>query len=86
MLKGDIDKAKRASEKLTEKYLSHGYVIDRRLAKEDIGLNIIEASATVWENMWNLHCYYNLMFQENPKLGSIIQSRNFEFTIGTNLS
>lgn len=65
MLKKDKRKARRIGTRLSRQYYSHGYSIDRLEARDSLGLNVLDATATEWETMWQLHKLYAAMIDES---------------------
>lgn len=45
-------------DKLAEGYYSHGYLISRKEAKDDLRLPVTHPSDELWDRMWALHSYY----------------------------
>jgi hypothetical protein len=81
MFKNNAHAAQNAAENLTTNYYSHGFTIDRKLARDEIGLNVVDAPVPLWESMWDLHTHFDLFFEENPRIGAIFQSANAEFHV-----
>lgn len=66
MFKNQPDKIETATKALVEGYFSHGYPIGRREAKEELGLNIIEATGELWNVIWELYSSYDeIMFERD---------------------
>jgi hypothetical protein len=55
---GDEAKIKQIVDKLCDEYKSHGYTISRKEARDDIGLNVIDASDDVEKAMMDLFRFY----------------------------
>lgn len=64
MFKDEPEKAKEIAKKLLEEYKTHGYVIDRKEAREKLQLEIVDAQADQWEAMWQLHNLYDNHLRE----------------------
>lgn len=61
---------KNASEKaikLTTQYFSHGFVIDRNVTKDELGLKVLfsEEDEELWEYIWNLHKIYDMQIKDS---------------------
>ncbi|MFA5196850.1 MAG: peptidase [Patescibacteria group bacterium] len=67
MLKDEKDKIQDVVEKLTEHYASHGHVIDRKEAKEELGLNVIypDSDEKLLIAIKQLFGIYNQFMQDN---------------------
>jgi len=65
MFKGDEAKAAKVAERLVREYKIHGFVIDRRRAKDELKLNVIEPSAGVGESMWQLTELYDALVRQS---------------------
>lgn len=76
--KENIEKVAKA---LAEKYKSHGFVIDRDIARQEYGLNVLDATDNTWENLWNIYNILEVWFEDNPQMGSIIRTSNSEVII-----
>ncbi|HUV85079.1 MAG TPA: ATP-dependent Clp protease proteolytic subunit [Methanosarcinales archaeon] len=59
MFKNNKEKAKSITRIMTEKYFSHGYCINRKEAKEDLGLNVVQADGALWDIIWALYLAYD---------------------------
>lgn len=55
-------------DKLTEGYFSHGYVIDRVEAREELGLNVVDLDGDIWDAVWTLYRIYHLERTEDDAL------------------
>jgi len=60
----DEKKIKNIAKYLVEKLYAHDHIINRREAKEDIGLNIFSAEGALAQKMWDLY----LKYEEELKL------------------
>jgi hypothetical protein len=63
MFKNNREKAKSVTRIMTEKYFSHGYCINRKEAKEDLGLNVVQADGALWDVIWALYLAYDEYMQ-----------------------
>jgi hypothetical protein len=59
MFKNNKEKAKTVTRIMTEKYFSHGYCINRKEAKEELGLNVVQADGAMWDIIWALYLAYD---------------------------
>lgn len=59
MFKDNKEKAKSVTRIMTEKYFSHGYCINRHEAKNELGLNVVQADGSLWEIIWALYLAYD---------------------------
>lgn len=59
MFKNNKEKAKSVTRIMTERYFSHGYCINRREAKEDLGLNVVQIDGALWDIIWALYLAYD---------------------------
>lgn len=59
MFKNNKDKARLVTRTMTEKYFSHGYCINRHEAKDELGLNAVQAEEELWEIIWALYLAYD---------------------------
>lgn len=59
MFKNNREKAKSVTRIMTEKYFSHGYCINRKEAKEELGLNVVQADGALWDIIWALYLAYD---------------------------
>jgi hypothetical protein len=59
MFKNNKEKAKTVTRIMTEKYFSHGYCINRREAKDELGLNVVQADGAMWDIIWALYLAYD---------------------------
>ncbi len=64
MFKNNKEKARLVTRTMTEKYFSHGYCINRHEAKEELGLNVVQAEGDLWEIIWALYLAYDDYMQE----------------------
>jgi len=64
MFKNNKEKARLVTRTMTEKYFSHGYCINRHEAKEELGLNVVQAEGNLWEIIWALYLAYDDYMQE----------------------
>ncbi|MDR3599722.1 MAG: ATP-dependent Clp protease proteolytic subunit [Desulfosporosinus sp.] len=62
MLKDNLEQVSIVTQALTEGYLSHGYPIGRREAKE-LGLKVIDAHGELWNVIWKLYLSYEELFK-----------------------
>lgn len=84
LLKGKPkDKIEKVAKELAEKYKSHGFVIDRDIARQEYELNVTDASDATWENMWQIYNMIDVWMEEDPKIGSVIRTSNSELIIST---
>lgn len=81
LLKNNPEKVEEVAKALGEKYKSHGFVIDRNIAKDEYSLNVVDATDTLWEKMWYLYNLLDVWMEEDPNLGSIIKTSNSEVFI-----
>jgi len=81
LLKDNQDKVEEVAKALGEKYKSHAFVIDRDTAKEEYGLNVLDAPEPLWEKMWYLYNLLDVWLEEDPNLGTIIKTSNSEVFI-----
>lgn len=67
VFKDDPKKVSEITDKFTEYYVSHGHVIDRKEAKEDLGLNIIypENDQKLLSSIKQLSGIYNQFMRDN---------------------
>lgn len=77
MLKDRPQKIEDVTKALVEGYFSHGYPIGHREAKEELGLNIIEATGDLWNVIWELYSSYDEIMIERD-YGSIIDFSKME--------
>jgi hypothetical protein len=63
MFKNNKEKAKSVTRIMTEKYFSHGYCINRKEAKEELGLNVVHADGALWDVIWALYLAYDEYMQ-----------------------
>lgn len=64
MLKNQPEKIETVTKALLEGYYSHGYPIGSREAKEELGLNVIEATGELWNLIWELYSSYDEIMNE----------------------
>lgn len=64
MFKDKPEKIEGVTKALVEGYFSHGYPIGRREAKEELGLNIVEATGELWNIIWELYNAYGEIMEE----------------------
>lgn len=76
MLSSKPEQGIEIAHNLVSAYYSHGYVINRTIARDELHLNVLDPSPNLWENMWHLHNLYDLYLKEEPETGTIIQSVN----------
>ncbi len=82
LLKGKPkEKIEEVSKALAEKYKSHGFVIYRDIARSEYSLNVVDATDSTWENLWNIYNILDVWLEENPQIGSIIRTSNSEVII-----
>lgn len=82
LLKGQPkEKIQKAAKDLSERYKSHGFVIDRDIARSDYGLNVIDATDQTWENMWQIFNMVDVWMEEDPNIGSVVRTANSEVII-----
>lgn len=81
LLKDKPEMVEKAAKAFGEKYKSHAFVIDRNIAKDEYGLNILNAPEPLWEKMWYLHNLLDFWMEEDPTLGTIIKTSNSEIFI-----
>lgn len=76
MLKTDSASAKKVAEDLATGYYSHGYAIDRRIAKEQLKLNVVFADAEkeLWDYMWRLYKLYEALLKEKLGIQAIFET------------
>lgn len=76
MLNADLDSAKKVAEDLATGYYSHGYAIDRKIAKDQLKLNVIFADAEkeLWDYMWRLYKLYEALLREKPGTQAIFET------------
>lgn len=77
--KKEIETVARA---LSEKYKSHGFVIDRDTARNEYKLNIVDATDQTWENIWQIYNLIDVWMADDPKIGSVIKTSNTEAITG----
>ncbi len=84
MFKDNHSKAKDVAKKLadTQKYLSHGIVIDANEAANEIGLkvDIIAKDDTLWQSIWRLYCDYIIDIAQRNYL-KIFESKDISIPI-----
>ena len=71
MFKDDKTKSEDTAKKLVDFYKNHRYVIDRKEARDELNLQIVDAKPEEWEAMWQLHKLYDTIlrdFREEKKL------------------
>jgi hypothetical protein len=64
MFRDNHEKAEEVAKRLTREYKRHNYVVDRREAHEELGLNVIDAPPDVWKAMWQLHNLYDRLLRD----------------------
>jgi len=77
----DDDDIKKVARELTERYKSHGFVIDTAIARSEYGLNVTDAESNLWDKMWRLYTLFQVHLEENPKAGTIIQTADAELVL-----
>lgn len=67
MFKGKKDQIPQVVEKLTEFYVSHGHVIDRKEARDELGLTVIypDSNKELLTSIKQLFIIYNQFMQDN---------------------
>jgi hypothetical protein len=75
MFKDHPERIPEVTKALVEGYFSHGYPIGRREAKEELGLNIIEADGDLWKVIWELYSSYDEIMDERS-FNSIFDSES----------
>ncbi|OGG13559.1 hypothetical protein A2773_02830 [Candidatus Gottesmanbacteria bacterium RIFCSPHIGHO2_01_FULL_39_10] len=84
LMKGKPTKeVEEVAKSLSEKYKSHGFVIDRDLARKEYSLNVVDAPDTIWENMWQIYNMIDVWMEEDPQIGTVIMTSNSEAIIST---
>lgn len=73
MFKDRKEKAKSATKIMTEKYFSHGYGINRKEAKDELGLEVIYADGDIWNIIWALYLAYD-DYMQNQNYVSVIET------------
>jgi len=75
MLKGKEKLAKSIAADLATGYYSHGYAIDRRIAKDQLHLNVTFADdpPELWDHIWRLYKLYEAWLNEEPKTAAIFE-------------
>lgn len=92
LLAGGLLKGKQEEEietvatNLAEKYKSHGFVIDRDIARKEYGLNVVDATESMWTHLWQLYNLLDVWLEDDPKIGSIVRTSNSELIIGRQLN
>jgi len=76
MLKDKLEMARKVAEELATGYYSHGYAIDRRIAKEELKLNVTFADGDkeMWDHIWRLYKLYEALFREVPDLKALFET------------
>jgi len=64
MLKEQPEKIEAVTTALLEGYYSHGYPIGRREARDELGLNVIEATGDLWNVIWELYASYDEIMED----------------------
>ncbi|MFQ5976906.1 MAG: hypothetical protein ACE5OZ_02095 [Candidatus Heimdallarchaeota archaeon] len=64
MFKNNESMADTAANKLVECYMDHGYVIDRKEARDNLHLKIVDATPEEWNAMWQLHKIYSSILRD----------------------
>lgn len=64
MFTDDKTKSEKTATKLVDFYKNHRYVIDRKEAKEELELNIVDAKPEEWNAMWQLHKLYDTVLRD----------------------
>lgn len=59
----DVKEIKKITDYLVEKLYAHDHIINRREAKEQIGLNVLFAEGDLENKMWELHLKYEDMLK-----------------------
>ncbi|MDA8440881.1 MAG: ATP-dependent Clp protease proteolytic subunit [Peptococcaceae bacterium] len=75
MFKNQPEKIEGATKALVEGYFSHGYPIGRKEAKEELGLNIVEATGELWQTIWELYTSYDEIMVERDYVSIIDYSK-----------
>lgn len=82
LLKGKPKKKiEETAKALSERYKSHGFVIDRNIAKQEYELNVVDASESLWDAMWQIYNTLDIWLEDDPQIGSIIRTFNSEVLI-----
>jgi hypothetical protein len=63
------------TSKLSESYYSHGYAINRKEAKEELHLNIVNCEVRLWDIIWNLFVSYHQEMTSKKEYCTFIESR-----------
>lgn len=83
LLKGKTkEKISQVAKELSEKYKSHGFVIDRDIARAEYDLNVVDATDQSWDNLWQIFNMIDVWMEEDPQIGSVIRTSNSEAIIG----
>lgn len=77
------DKQTQVAKELAEKYKSHGFVIDRDIARAEYELNVVDATDQTWENLWQIFNIIDVWMEEDLQIGSVIRTSNSEIIIGS---
>jgi hypothetical protein len=59
MFKNNREQAEFVTKIMTEKYFSHGYCINRKETKQELGLNVVHADGALWDIIWALYLAYD---------------------------
>ena len=82
--KGGAERAQWVADRLAAEFYTHGYVIDRVMARDELTLNVVFAEdVNVWDPMWDLHNLYQLYLREHPEVGGIAQCVNAQIDLPT---
>jgi hypothetical protein len=72
MFKGDGGKAENVANDLVKEYKIHGFVIDRRRARENLHLNVVDPPGKLWQNMWQLSELYETLIEQSRSVDRMI--------------
>lgn len=82
--KNQPERAKEIAEKLTstERYLSHGTVIDHKEARKELKLCVkyLPPSDPLWQALWRLYCHYEIDIRDE-KLVKIFESSTVSLSL-----
>lgn len=71
----DPREAINTAEELTSAYKNHGYIIDRTEARNNLHLNVVDASKELWDLIWQLHKIYDLQIRRSQgKVAKFIET------------
>ncbi len=82
LLKGKTkEKIGEVAKALSERYKSHGFVIDREIARQEYELNVVDASDSIWDSIWQLYNTLDVWLEDDPQIGSVVRTSNSEVII-----